>query len=150
MQEQEQEEEGAQKIRALGFTEWKKREENSHNGALYAGMPLQIWLSRYRWKVAPSASARTKSFPAEVIRLICKFSGRDSRLCMRMPDGLYLRRAYRLQPRRRSRGFQLSNNASRGLRHSSPPPRCVVLRSRSAVRRKALMTNRRPEARRSP
>ena len=115
--------EDEERIVPRGFTEW------------YTRMPLFVWLSRLRWKVAPSASARTKSLPDEVLTLICKFTGRDSRLLMRMPDGLYLRRAYRLQPRSRSRGFQLSNSTSREVRHASPPPRRVVLRSRSAVRR---------------
>lgn len=119
----------------LSFTEWKTHRwfrvlqvGCSMRAYPYgARMRLQVWLSRFRWKDPLSASGRTMSLPPDAIRIICRFLSRDSRLCMFMPDGLYLRRAYRLQPRSRSYCR---------LHDSCPPASRVVLRSRSTVRRR--------------
>ena len=91
----------------LSFSEWIRREENAQiikTGALW---PLARWLERYRWKDAPYASARRKSLPLGIVTRIYSFVGGDSplySLLPRMPNTLYLRRAYRLEPRSRSRG----------------------------------------------
>ena len=77
---------------ALGLNEWLRRDG--------AYTPLVVWLSRFRWKSSPSGVPRTKFIPVEVVTRVCGFLGRDSRLVMRMPDGLYLRRAYLLMRRR--------------------------------------------------
>ena len=77
---------------ALGLNEWLRRDG--------AYTPLVVWLSRFRWKSSPSGVPRTKFLPVEVVTRVCGFLGRDSRLVMRMPDGLYLRRAYLLMRRR--------------------------------------------------